>query len=436
MQISVETTSGLERRMTIGLPAEKIDSEVEKRLKDTAGRVRIDGFRPGKVPVSVVRQRYGKGIRQEVVSDVMRSSFVEAVTQEKMNPAGMPAVEPTKNKKGEDFEFVATFEIYPEVAIAGFDGFTFDRETVEITDADVDKMLDSLQKQRTTYEAVERAAANDDQVTIDFVGKVDGEEFDGGKAEGSKVVLGSGSMIPGFEEGIVGMSAGEEKTIDVNFPEDYQAENLAGKAAQFDIKVTEVAAGNAPEIDKEFIESFHSKAEDVDGFKTDVRQNMEREATTQLKSKLKNSVVDQLLEANAIDVPSALVKDEIHRLKHQAVQQFGGGANLDPDTLPDDMFKDQGERRVKVGLLMNEVIKQHEIKADPQAVRGYIEEMAAVYQDPQVVIDYYYNNQEQLSQVEAVVVEEAVVEKVLSESQVTDKTVSYEDAMRREQQAG
>lgn len=430
MQISVEATSGLERRMTIGLPADRIDSEVEKRLKDTARRVRIDGFRPGKVPVSVVRQRYGQGIRDEVISDVMRSSYVEAVSQEKITPAGMPSVEPTKNEAGQDFEFTATFEVFPEIELKPFDGYSFERASVELNDADVDDMLDKLRKQRAQYAKVDRASKDGDQVTIDFTGFVDGEEFDGGKAEGTKVVLGSGSMIPGFEEGIVGMAAGDEKSIEVTFPEDYQAENLKGKPAKFDIKVTEVAEAELPEMDKEFFESFHSKAEDIETFKSDIRGNMEREAKSNLKARLKGQILDKMIEDNQVDLPFALVKEEIHRLQHQAVQQFGGG-QMDPHQLPADLFQEEAEKRVRVGLLMNEVVKKYEITADPEAVRSYLEEMASVYQDPKVVIDYYYNNQEQLAQIEAVVIEEAVIEKILSESKVTDATLKYDEAVKQ-----
>ncbi len=433
MQISVETTSGLERRMTIGLPAEKVDSEVDKRIAETARRVRLDGFRPGKVPVSEVRRRFGAGIRDEVVSDVMRNSFVEAITSEKLTPAGFPRIEPVKNEKGQELEFTATFEVVPEVEVADLSGLAFEKSTTEVTDADVEKMLENLQQQKTEYSEVKREAQDKDKVNIDFVGKVDGEAFDGGTAEGSDVVLGSGSMIPGFEDGIVGMKVGEEKVIDVTFPEDYNAENLKGKAATFEIKLNTVSEAKVPEINDEFIKSFQAKSETLEDFKVEIKGNMEREARQQLKAKLKDSVVDGLLSLHELEVPSALIADEIKRLKQQAVQQFGG--QMDPATIPDDIFKDQADKRVRTGLIMNEVVKKFEIKADPTAVRAYIEEMASVYQDPQVVIDYYYNNQEQMQQIEAAVIEELAVEKVIEQGTVTESVVSYDEAVKREEPA-
>lgn len=429
MQISVEATTALERRMTIGLPAEKIDAEVEKRLLDTARRVRIDGFRPGKVPASVVRQRYGAGIRHEVISDVMRSSFVEAVSKEELKLAGVPEVMPTKDKAGEPFEFTATFEVYPELKLAGFDKYKFVRQSTDVTDADVDKMLVTLQEQRATYSPVKRKSKKADQVTCNFVGKIDGEEFEGGKAEDAKIILGSGQMIPGFESGIKGMKAGEEQAITVTFPKDYQAEELAGKEAVFDVTVTDVSAPQFPELDEEFFKSFHSGATDVEGFKVDVKANMQRESRQALAGVLKTAVVDSLIASNEFDVPKALVDDEINRLREQAVQQYGGG-KMDPASLPAELFQEQATRRVKVGLIMSEIISVNDIKADDASVTAYLEDMAAVYQEPASVIEYYRNNPEQMSQIQAVVIEEAVIQKVLEASKVTEKTIKYDDAIK------
>ena len=429
MQISVEATTALERRMTISLTADKIDAEVEKRLLDTARRVRIDGFRAGKVPASVVRQRYGAGIRHEVVSDVMRSSFVEAVSKEGLKLAGVPAVEPTKDVAGQPFEFVATFEVYPEFTVGAFDGFKFVRQTAEVTDADVDKMLVTLQQQRATYSPVKRKSKNGDQIVANFVGKIDGEVFEGGKAEDAKIILGSGQMIPGFESGIKGMKAGEEQTITVTFPDDYQAEELKGKEAQFDVTVTEVGAAELPEMDETFFKSFHSNATDVEGFKSDVKGNMEREARQALTGALKNAVVESLLAANTFDLPKALVDDEVGRLRVQAVQQYGGG-KMDPESLPAELFTEQAERRVKVGLVMSQIIQTNDLKASPEAVTAYIDDLAAVYQEPASVVEYYRNNREQMSQVEAVVIEEAIIQKVLEGSKVTKKAIKYDDAIK------
>ncbi|EAR08365.1 trigger factor [Reinekea blandensis] len=430
MQVSVETTTGLERRMTVGVPAAEVDNAVTQKLKETARRVRIDGFRPGKVPVSVVKQRFGDSIRAEVLEDVVRNHYAQALTSEKITPAGSPQIELSKDKAGEDVEFIATFEVFPDVELAGFDGFEFEKSKAEITDADVDKMLDNLRQQRANYVQVERAAKEGDRVKIDFVGKIDGEAFDGGSAEGQSVTLGSGQMIPGFESGIEGLKAGDEKPVELTFPEDYGNEDLAGKAAVFDIKVHEVAEAELPELNEEFFAAFGAEGKDLETFKTEVRQNMEREARTALEGKLKNTVIDKLVEVNEIDVPSALVQDEIHRLKHQAVQQFGDQAQIDPHSLPDELFTEQAQRRVKVGLIMNELINKAEIKADDAAVKAYIEDQASVYQDPQQVIDYYNSNPEMLNQVKAVVVENAAIDHILENSKVAESVVSYEEAIK------
>ncbi|MDN3649632.1 trigger factor [Reinekea marina] len=430
MQVSIETTSGLERRMTVGVPASEVDTAVNTKVKETARRVRIDGFRPGKVPVSVVKQRFGAGIRAEVLEEVVRNHYFKAITEEKVMPAGNPNIEFTKDVAGEDVEFIATFEVFPEIELAGFDGFEFEKSVAEITDADVETMLENLQKQRANYKEVKRKSKEGDRVKIDFAGKVDGELFEGGSAEGQSVTLGSGQMIPGFESGIEGMKAGETKTIDVTFPEDYGNKELAGKAAQFDITVHEVAEAELPEMNEEFFAAFGADVKDVDAFRVEVRSNMEREAKNALQGKLKNDVIDKLLEVNTLDVPKALVDDEIGRLKQQAMQQFGGGADMDPNTLPNELFQDQAERRTKVGLIMNEIVNKAEIKADDALVKAYIEEQASVYQDPAQVIEYYNNNAEMLNQVKAVVVENAAIDHILAESKVTDVKVGYEDAIK------
>ncbi|GGX51641.1 trigger factor [Saccharospirillum salsuginis] len=430
MQVSVEATQGLERRLKVGVPASEVDNAVNQKLKETARRVRLDGFRPGKVPVSVVKQRFGDGIRAEVLQDVVRENYAKALSEEQLTPAGMPSIEFTQDKAGEDVEFVATFEVFPEVKLAEIEGYEFEKPAAEVTDADIDKMLDNLRQQRAEYKPVEREAKEGDQVKIDFVGKVDGEAFKGGSAEDQTLVLGSGSMIPGFEAGIEGMKAGETKAVEVTFPEDYGNKDLAGKSAVFDITVHEVAEAELPELNEEFFKAFGAEGTDLESFKVEVRKNMEREARNALQGKVKNDVIEKLLEDNPIDVPSALIDEEIGRLQQQAVQQFGGGAQMDPSSLPKELFQDQAERRVKIGLLMNELINSAELKADDEAVRAYIEDQASVYQDPQQVIDYYYSNAELLNQVRAVVVENAAIDYILSKSKVAESTVSYEDAVK------
>ena len=434
MQVSVETTSGLERRMTVGIPADRIQNEVNKRLQQTAKRARVDGFRPGKVPMSVIRKRFGASAHQEVIGEVIQSSFYEAVMQEKLNPAGAPSVEPKSMEEGKDFEYIATFEVYPEVALAGFEGISVERPESEVTDADVDTMLDTLRKQNTRFEAVERAAENGDQVTIDFVGKIDGEAFQGGAANGTNLVLGSGRMIPGFEDGLVGAKAGDSLTLNVTFPEDYQNLDLAGKAAEFETTVQAVAAPALPELDDEFFAQFGVTEGGLDGFRAEVRKNMERELRQAIKTKVKAQVMDGLLESNTVEVPKALISSEIDRLREQAAQQFGG-ANFDVSQLPAELFEEQAKRRVSLGLIVAEVVKQNDIKPDNDRVRAMVEELASAYQEPEQVVNWYYQNEQQLGEIQSVVLEEQVVDTVLQKAQVTDKKVAYEEAVKPAQPA-
>ncbi len=434
MQVSVETTSGLERRMTVGIPADRIQNEVNKRLQQTAKRARVDGFRPGKVPMSVIRKRFGASAHQEVIGEVIQSSFYEAVMQEKLNPAGAPSVEPKSMEEGKDFEYIATFEVYPEVALAGFEGISVERPESEVTDADVDTMLETLRKQNTRFEAVERAAENGDQVTIDFVGKIDGEAFQGGAANGTNLVLGSGRMIPGFEEGLVGAKAGDSLTLNVTFPEDYQNLDLAGKAAEFETTVQAVAAPALPELDDEFFAKFGVTEGGLDGFRAEVRKNMERELRQAIKTKVKAQVMDGLLESNTVEVPKALISSEIDRLREQAGQQFGG-ANFDVSQLPAELFEEQAKRRVSLGLIVAEVVKQNDIKPDNDRVRAMVEELASAYQEPEQVVNWYYQNEQQLGEIQSVVLEEQVVDTVLQKAQVTDKKVAYEEAVKPAQPA-
>jgi len=428
MQVSVENTSALERRMTIGVPAERIETEVNKRLQQTARKAKIPGFRPGKVPMSVTRQRYEDGARQEALGDLIQATFYEAVVEQKLNPAGAPAVEPKSFEKGKDLEYVATFEVFPEFTVAGFDSISVERLSADVADSDLDNMLEVLRKQNVRFEVADRAAQNEDQLNIDFVGKVDGEVFAGGSATGTQLVLGSGRMIPGFEDGLVGAKAGEERVLNVTFPEDYQNLELAGKAAEFTVTVNTVSEPKLPELNEEFFKQFGIKETGIEGFRTEVRKNMERELRQAIKSKVKNQVMDGLLAANPIEVPKALLENEVNRLRVQAVQQFGG--NIKPDQLPAELFEEQAKRRVELGLIVAEVVKQFDLKPDDARVREMIQEMASAYQEPEQVVAWYYKNEQQMNEVRSVVLEEQVVDTVLQKASVTDKSVSYEEAVK------
>ncbi|MCG9722023.1 trigger factor [Shewanella sp. Isolate7] len=429
MQVSVETTQGLERRLTISVPAEQIEKAVSDSLKNEAKRARIPGFRPGKVPVSVINKRYGKAIRQEITGEVMQRNFVEAIIAEKLNPAGAPTFVPGETD-AENFQFVATFEIYPEVELKGLDAIEVEQPTAEVTDADVDAMIETLRKQHATFEAVDRAAAEGDKAKIDFVGSIDGEEFEGGKAEDFELQLGSGRMIPGFESGVEGHKAGEAFDIDVTFPEDYHAENLKGKVAKFAITLKEVQAANLPEVNDEFAKLFGVADGGLEALKVEIRKNMSRELEQALKANVKDQVLNGLLAQNEIDLPKALIDGEVNVLRQQAMQRFGNQAANMPE-LPADLFTEQAERRVKVGLLLGEVIKTNELKADDERVQALIASMASAYEDPTEVIEYYNNNQEMMQNMRNVALEEQAVEALLKSAKVTEKAVQFEEFMNK-----
>ncbi|WP_271270354.1 trigger factor [Aliamphritea hakodatensis] len=431
MQVSVETTTGLERQVTVVVPAERVDNDVAQRVQQTARTVRIDGFRPGKVPAKVVKKRYGKGIRQEVIGEVIQESFYQATQQENLTPAGGPNIEFKNDKEGEDFSYTATFEVYPEIALADFSAAEIEKNSADVKDEDLEQMIETLRKQQSDWVAVERAAADGDQVKIDFEGFIDGEAFEGGKGEGMDLVLGSNTMIPGFEAGLDGAETGADVELNVTFPEDYHSEDLKGKAAVFKVKVQSVSEQQLPELNEEFFAKFGLEENNVDSFKVEVRKNMEREVKQALKTKLKEAVFGQLVELNAIDVPAALIDNEIDAMRRQAIQQFGGAeANIDPEMLPKEMFQEQSEKRVKVGLLVNEVIKANELTVDEDRVKTTIDELAATYQDPQQVIDWYNSNEEMLGQVKSLVMEDQVLDLLLESAKVTEVALSYEDAIK------
>ena len=432
MQVSIETTSGLERRLTIGVPADTVEGEIEKRLKEAAKNIRINGFRKGKVPLKIVKQRYGAGVRQEVVGEVISRSFYEAAKREDVKPAGQPSIQPKQMTEGKDLEFVATFEVYPEVSLGDMSGFKVTRYSAEITDEDIDKMVETLRKHQATWEEVDRAAAEGDQVNIDFTGTKDGEEFKGGKAEGHNLVLGSNSMIPGFEDGIVGMKPGDEKTIKVTFPEDYQAEELKGADAEFLIKVNKVSEQQLPELKKPFFQKFGLEKGGIKAFQKEVKANMERELKNALKAKVKGQVMDQLIETHEVDLPKSLVGNEIQVLRNQMMQRFGQQPkDFDPRSiLPDSMFEEDAKRRVALGLIVGEIVKTAKIKPDDKAVRKMVEEVASTYEEPQEVIDYYYSQRELLAGIESAVLEDQVVEHILEKAVVSEETATYDEIMQ------
>lgn len=432
MQVSLETTSGLERRLTVGVPAEQVENEVENRLKQAARNVSIKGFRKGKVPMSVVKQRFGAGIRQEVVGDVISRSFYAAVQKENVKPAGQPSIQPKQLTAGKDLEYIATFEVYPSVALSDLSAFELTNFKAEVTDADVDNMIEVLRKHQASWSVVARAAADGDQVNINFVGTKDGVEFAGGKADNHTLVLGSKSMIPGFEEGIAGLRAGEQKVISVTFPEDYQAEELKGAAAQFAVTVNSVSEAQLPELKKEFFQKFGVEKGGEKQFRKEVKANMDRELANALKAKVKVQVMDALIASHTTEVPKALVANEIQVLRNQMLQRFGGQQqNFDVKTLlPDTMFQDEASRRVTLGLIVGEIVKSTKLKPDAKRVKIMIEEIASTYQEPKEVVEYYTGNQELMAGVESAVLEDQVVDHILSQAKVSEVQTSYDEIIK------
>ncbi len=435
MQVSVETTTGLERRMKVAMPKKGIDSEVQKRLKSLAGRAKIDGFRPGKVPFGVIQKKYGGEVQAEVLNEMMQSSFYQAVTQEKLRPAGVPLIEPGDINSKDSVEFTATFEVYPEFKLKGFNKIKVKRPVLEIGDADIDKMLETIRKQRKTWQVVDRASKNGDQVTVDFVGTINGEEFQGGSAQNIQVELGAGRMIKGFDEQLVGSKAGDELTLSVSFPDDYHATELAGKPVEFATKVHKVEETVLPELDDKFIAEFGVKEGGLDALKKQVRDNMEREAQQSINASVKEQLFDGLVGLKLLDVPRALIDGEIETLvkqRQEAMQQYGGGQM--PETQPSE-FEDQARRRVVLGLILAEVIKEKELKVQPAQLREKVEQIAASYEHSDEVVKYYYGDKTRLAELESVTLEEMAVDSILAEAKVTDKKTSFDDLMNPGQTA-
>ena len=436
MQVSVETTEGLERKLTIAIPGDRVDMAVNARLQEAAQTIRLNGFRQGKVPLKVVKNKFGKGVRQEVVGELMNQTYFEAIAQESLKPAGQPRIEPTSMDEGKDVEFVAVFEVYPEIELPDFAAIKAERLVAEVSDDDIDEMIETLRKQRQTWVPVERAAADGDMVNIDYVGKKEGEEFQGGKAAGQNLVLGSERMIPGFEDGVIGKSAGEDFTLQLKFPDEYHSEELAGAEVEFELTLNTVSEQSLLEVNEDFFKSFGVEEGGMEAFREEVSNNMQREMKTASRNKLKTTLMDALISDLEVAIPAALMSNEIHQLKHQTVQQMGGGQGFDPHSMPDDLFREQAKRRVTLGLILGEVISQQSIQADADKVRDAVEEIAATYESPEEVVKWYYSNEEQLQGIESSVIEDQVFDYIIEQAQVSDKGVSYQDVIKPESQGG
>lgn len=439
MDVQVESAEGLRRQLRVKIPAERVERAMGDQLKKIARRAKIPGFRPGKAPMKVVEQKYGAEARSDVIMDLIQSTYPEAVEKAGLQPAGQPKLEVTAETAGADLEYLASLEVYPEIELKGLDKLKIERPQVEVEDADVDKLIDSLRKSRRKLNDVERAAAEGDVCKIDFLGKLDGEPFDGGKGEGTELEIGSGRFLPDMEQGIVGHKAGEEFTIDVSFPKDYQAEKLQGKTAQFEIKLHSVQEPTLPEIDGEFLKA-HGVTEDagLDGLKDKCRDALTKERDKAVKAKLKNQALDQLLEKNEIEVPDSLVSQEIPRLRQEAAQRFSA-MKADPEQLqnmfPDELFSATARRRVALGLLIGEVIKEREIKLDKDRVEETLDGIAGDYEHPEQIKQYYKGNPQLLQGLHAMVMEEQVVDSLLDGVKIKDTKITLDELLNSQQQA-
>lgn len=430
MQVSIETLEGLERKMTVQIPSDTVTEAVEKKLRDLIKTVRIDGFRPGKVPFKVVKQKYGAPVRQEVIGDVIESSYREAITQENIRPAGMPSIENINAEEKEEISYTAVFEVFPEVENLNLEKVKVEKLDAKVEDSDFDAMTDKLRDQRKEWSEVERDATTGDQVMVDFEGKIDDVVFEGGSGKDMAVEIGAGQMLPEFEAGLEGIAVGEEKVVEVNFPEDYQGKDVAGKTAQFTLKATKVSEPKLPEIDAEFIKAFGIEDGDLEKFRTDVRSNMEKELEQRVKQSVKNAALEGLLSVNEIIAPAAMVDEEIKAQKQQAVQRMGQDpSTFDISNLPDEMFKPEATKRVQIGLLVGELIKNEKIELDNSRVETTLDDMAASYEDPSQVKEYYRQNQEARRTLESMVLEEQVVEHILGKAEVSEKQSSFEEMM-------
>jgi len=429
MKVSVEANTGLERRLTVEIPAENIEQEVATRLVKVGRNAKLKGFRPGKVPPKVIRERYGLQVRQEVLEDMIQSSYSSAIEQENLRPAAMPSIEPGNMQEGQDFSFTATFEVYPDVQIKGLDALKIEQSQTEVTEADVDDMIDTLRKQRADWLPVDRKATDGDRLTVDFEGTQKGKPFEGGTGKDVPIILGEGRMLKDFEKNLKGLQAGDEKSFKMKFPKDYHATEMAGQKVEFAVNVSEVAGQQLPEIDAELVKGFGVESGDLEEFRADVRRNMETEAQARNRADAKRQVMEQLLDANPIDVPAALSDQEAASLRSESLRNMGITDENDANAPAAAEFRDAAERRVRLGLLVGAVIQDNGIEVDRDLVKARVDEMCASYPQPEEIRKMYFQNPQLLGQVESMVLEEQVVAWLVGQSTVTTKQVSFNDLM-------
>ncbi len=427
MMVSVQSTGALERRMEVAVPASRIEKEVDERLRTVSRTARLKGFRPGKAPLKVIRQQFGSQIHREVVSELLQSSFTEAVTERKLNPAGGPRIEPISVGEGQDLKYTAIFEVFPEVTIKGLDSISIERPVANVTDEDVDVMIESLRKQRPNWKAAERGSRTGDRVTIDFTGTIDGTPFDGGKGEDVAITLGEGRMLPEFESGLIGRDAGAQASISVRFPDDYHSKSIAGKTAQFEVTVKKVEEPELPPLDEEFCAAYGVAEGGVAKLREEVSENMRRELEQNVRTRLKAQALDRLVAANPIELPAALVESQVREMQLDTARRMGA---RDASQIPArDPFVEPARRRVALGLLINEIIKTEKIELDQAKVAARLDDIVSTYKDPQEALRAYRQNREAMQQVEMLVLEDQVVDWLLGRVKTTDQPTNFKAVM-------
>lgn len=429
MQVSIETTAGLERRMKVQVPAERVEHEVEQRLKSLGKQAKLNGFRPGKIPFDVVKKRFGSEVRQEVVGQLLRDTCTEALTQEKLNPAGGPRIDTVNNSPGQDLEYTAVFEVYPEIKLSGLEGMAVRRPVAAITEQDIDAMVENLRRQRVTWETVDRGAQNGDRIQLDYEGSIDGQGFAGGRGDKALVVLGENRMLADFEQGIQGMRTGEQREFDVRFPENYQVQDVAGKTARFKAQVYRVESPVLPEIDADFCKSFGIAEGGLPKLRAEVTDNMRQEMAVTVHQRMKAQVLESLLTANAVELPKALLDDEIARLREDALGRIGGKDHRQGVDLPRELFEEQARRRVSLGLIIGEIISRQQLRVDGQKVQQRVERMAGDYSNPAEAARSLRSNPTAMRQLETLVLEDQVVDWVLEKATVSDEPSTFQELM-------
>jgi trigger factor len=433
MQTNVEDLGALERRLNVSVPQEKIETEIESRLKHLARTAKLPGFRPGKVPLKIVTQQYGPQVRQEVISDVLKKNFNDAVREKNLRIAGYPRFEPREAaENATQFEFSATFEVYPEVVVGNLGEIRIERPVVNISESDIDNTVDVLRKQRVQYEPTEREALPGDRINIDYHGIIDGVEFAGGKAENFTLVLGEGKLLKDFEEPLIGMSAGQVKTIEVTFPADYHGKEVAGKTATFEVSLNGVESSRLPDADMEFARSLGVADGDTEKMRVEIEANLEREASRRVKARLKEQVMQALLDVTSIQPPKALVEMEQERLMQEAREEMASrGLSARNLPLPQDLLLERAQRRVNLGLILGELVKSHGLHPTPEQVRAVVEDLAQSYENPAEVIKWHYSVPDRLNEVESAALEDNVVMWVLEKVTVVDKLMTLDELMGR-----